>query len=83
MKPMLRAPGSKRLKLEYDKLLSSFAFKFNLRRYNEDKQPTVTNIRTHQFSVWPARGPFSGNTEVTVTGRGLHSLTFQFNLSRI
>jgi len=34
----------------------------------EDKQPTVTNIRTHQFSVWPARGPFSGNTEVTVTG---------------
>jgi len=33
MKPMLKAPG-KRLKLTYDKLLSSFAFKFNLRRYN-------------------------------------------------
>jgi serine/threonine protein kinase len=34
MKPMLKAPGTKRLKLEYNKLLSSFAFNFNLRRYN-------------------------------------------------
>jgi hypothetical protein len=33
IKPMLKAPGTKRLKLEYDKLLSSFAFNFNLRRY--------------------------------------------------
>jgi hypothetical protein len=30
MKPMLKAPGTKRLKLdEYDEVLSSFAFKFN------------------------------------------------------
>jgi hypothetical protein len=35
MKPMLKAPISKRLKLEHDKLLSNFAFKFDLRRYNE------------------------------------------------
>ena len=36
MKPMLKAPATtgKRLKLEYDNLLSRFAFKFNLRRYN-------------------------------------------------
>ena len=34
MKPMLKAPGIKRLKLNYDKLLSSFAFNFNLRPYN-------------------------------------------------
>jgi hypothetical protein len=33
MKPMLKAPGSKRL-LECDRLLSNFAFKLNLRRYN-------------------------------------------------
>jgi len=33
MKPMLKAPGAKRLKLRYDELLSSFAFIFNLRRY--------------------------------------------------
>ena len=34
MKPTLNAPVTKRLKLKYDKLLSSFAFKFNSRRYN-------------------------------------------------
>jgi len=28
----MKAPGTKRLKLEYDTLLSNFAFKFNLRR---------------------------------------------------
>jgi hypothetical protein len=33
-KPTLKAPGSKRLKLEYDKLLSGFAFNLNLRRYS-------------------------------------------------
>jgi len=29
----LKAPGTKRLKLEYDEALSNFAFNFNLRRY--------------------------------------------------
>ena len=33
MKPKLKPPGTKRLKLEYDGLLSNFGFKFNLRRY--------------------------------------------------
>jgi len=33
MKPTLKAPGSKRLKLWFDEPLSSFAFNFNLRRY--------------------------------------------------
>ena len=35
IKPTLKAPGTKRLKLEYDGLLSNFAFKFNLRRYTQ------------------------------------------------
>jgi len=35
MKPPLKAPGTKRLKLRCDKLLSDFAFKFNLRRYTQ------------------------------------------------
>jgi hypothetical protein len=35
IKPKLTAPGSERLKLEYDGPLSSFAFKFNLRRYTK------------------------------------------------
>jgi hypothetical protein len=33
MKPALKAPGTDHLKLNCDELLSSFAFKFNLRRY--------------------------------------------------
>jgi hypothetical protein len=33
MKPKLKAPGTWRLKRNNDKLLSSFAFNFNLRRY--------------------------------------------------
>jgi len=36
IKPTLTAPGTKRLKLKYDKPLSSFAFNFNLRRYSRD-----------------------------------------------
>jgi hypothetical protein len=35
MKPTLKAPGSKLLKLSYDEPLSKFALKLNLRRYNE------------------------------------------------
>ena len=35
IKPTLKAPGTERLKLIYDELLSSFAFNFNLRRYSQ------------------------------------------------
>ena len=35
--PMLKPTGTKRLNLDNDKLLSRFAFKFNLRRYNLEK----------------------------------------------
>jgi hypothetical protein len=34
MNPTLKPPGTKRLKLKCDILLSNFAFKFNWRRYN-------------------------------------------------
>ena len=34
MKPMLKPPGTKHLKLKCDILLSTSAFKFNLRGYN-------------------------------------------------
>ena len=33
IKPTLEAPGIKRLKLEHDELLSSFAFNFNFRLF--------------------------------------------------
>jgi len=35
MKPVLKAPGTKRLKLKCDLLLSTSAFKFNMRRYTK------------------------------------------------
>jgi len=35
MKPTSKAPGIKLLKLKYEKSLSNFAFKLNLRRYIE------------------------------------------------
>jgi len=35
MQSMLKAPICRRLKLEHEKLLSNFAFRFNLRRYSE------------------------------------------------
>ena len=40
IKPTLKAPGTKRLKLKYDILLSSFAFDFNLCRYIKLLRPT-------------------------------------------
>jgi hypothetical protein len=51
MKPTLKAPGIKRLKLEYDELLSSFGFKFNMRRYTmEEVHETET---TQELWVCP------------------------------
>ena len=41
MKPTLKVPESKRLKLKCDKLRSSFAFNFNLRRYITDTDAFV------------------------------------------
>ena len=38
--PMLKPPGAKHLKVIYDELLSSFAFKFNLRRHSKGEFET-------------------------------------------
>jgi hypothetical protein len=35
MKPKLKGPGAKRFKLKCHQLLSNFAFKLDLRRYNQ------------------------------------------------
>ena len=40
---MLKAPGIQRLNLNYDKKLSSFALKFDLRHYIEDATPAKFN----------------------------------------
>jgi hypothetical protein len=43
IKPTLKAPGTKGLKLEHDELLSSFAFSFNLRCYSAERGWTCFN----------------------------------------
>jgi hypothetical protein len=49
IKPLLKAPGTKRLKLQYGELLSNFGIKFNLRRYNQ-----ALRLLEHQGRVMPA-----------------------------
>jgi len=49
IKPALEAPRSKRLTLEYDELLSSFAFKFNLRRYTKCLGAARVLVTPHGF----------------------------------
>ena len=70
------------VKLKRDKLLSSFAFKTNSRRYNKAALINdVADVETHfpgeleKIRVW-------FRDYKTPDGRGLHSSTFQLNLSR-
>ena len=46
IKPTLKVPGTKRLKLKYYEPLSSFAFKLNLRRYTTG---VYVGIGTHEY----------------------------------
>jgi hypothetical protein len=59
MKPVLKAPGTKRLKLTCDKLLSNVAFSLNLRRYTEDALITVLHAPPEEEDVRhvPPRAP--------------------------
>ena len=47
IKPVLKVPGTKRLKLKHFKSLSKLAFKFNLRRYAEDQPGRGDPERRH------------------------------------
>jgi len=55
MKPMLKAPGTKRLKLKYIKLLSRFAFNFNLRRYTMRRRCARWWVRGRAVQVDPIK----------------------------
>jgi len=54
MKPVLKAPETTRLKLKCDDLPSNFAFKFNLRRYNEEDHHFYS-VNYHHFGEPKAR----------------------------
>jgi hypothetical protein len=49
IKRTLKAPGTERLKLTYDKVLSSFAFEFNMRRYT-----TASRRASRSPPPWPS-----------------------------
>jgi hypothetical protein len=49
-KPTLKAPGSKRLKLQDEKMLSNMAFKFNLRRYTTVNRAII--VTASQMAVY-------------------------------
>jgi hypothetical protein len=53
IKATLKSPGTKRLKVKYDSLLSNSAFKFNLRRYT-----------TGRVAVWLQRWDGEGGLTV-------------------
>jgi len=58
MKAMLKAPGTECLNLKYGKLLSSFGFNVNLRRYTLEcttdvVYETVTPVWDETFAVGP------------------------------
>jgi hypothetical protein len=68
MKPKLTAPGTKRLKLKYDAPLSSFAFKFKLRRYIMDVNSAGAGVTKSAKAVngvnggWQTDGGGSGGS---------------------
>jgi hypothetical protein len=68
IKRNLKPPGTKRLKRKCDEPPSNFAFKFKLRRY------IMAAAKLKAAATIASAG---------VAGRGLHSSTFQLNLSRI
>jgi hypothetical protein len=48
IKPTFKPPGTERLTLKYDELLSSFAFNFNLRRYTLDDDQDSDDDGAHR-----------------------------------
>ena len=67
--PALKAPVSHSLKLNYDEMLSNVAFKFNMRRHS------LVHMLDHRL--------MREDIVLLLVGRGLHSSTFQLNLSHV
>jgi hypothetical protein len=71
MKPLSKPPGTKRLKLKYGRLLSTYPFRFNLRRYIMVATSLLANLVSNLATLLEY-----------ACGRGLHSSASQLNLSR-
>jgi len=66
IKPKLKAPRMKRLKLQYDILLSNFAFKINLRHYS--KGGVLTSVAAQKVCLFG--GDDSGVNVLTTGSEG-------------
>jgi len=78
MNTVLKAPGTKRLKQRYDKLLYRFAFNFNLRRYTEVSLTTDYSVKGTADLIavsyqHMARDMVAGDRILMADGRGLDS----------
>ena len=57
--PILKTPGHKRWKLTIDEPLSSFAFNFNLRRYNKEEEDADAILYRGVFGTMRKGGPLT------------------------
>ena len=84
IKPMLKPPGTRHLKLKCDELLSSFALKFHVRCFTLvfANAMRATNAPSRANSAAAAAPSPSGPSwRHAAAGRGLHSFPLQLNLS--
>jgi hypothetical protein len=63
MKPKLKPPGTIRLKLQCDMLLSTSAFKFNLRRYIKEGADVLLADKKKKTALFCAAGPGLSTTK--------------------
>jgi hypothetical protein len=52
IKPTLKPPGTKQLKVKYEELLPSFALNFNFRRYIEEFSAGLAAALAEQAESW-------------------------------
>ena len=79
IKPTLKAPGTKRLKLRYDGPLSNVAFKFNLRRYTKGSAgAALRHTRSMMFGAAPAVTGAAAGARAEVAPEELESGRFTF-----
>jgi hypothetical protein len=87
MKPMLKAPGTKRLTLKSESPLLTFAFNFDLRHYTSArsmvKMEKLFGLIARALGQDVETDPMEMAESIAelVVGRGLHSSTFRLNVS--
>ena len=70
IKPTLKPPGTKRLKLQYDALLSNSGFDFNLHRYNQvPASPAPKSPFRPALKAGPADKSLTTSSNISVNPR--------------